>query len=75
MSPPATSSAGHVWIARLELAVAATGVLATMPYIALQLIGMEVAIKALGPHGETPLVLAFLVLALYPIRRACVRRR
>lgn len=49
----------------LELAVAATGVLATMPYIALQLIGMEVAIKALGLHGEIPLVLAFLVLALY----------
>ncbi|MGY8664683.1 sodium:solute symporter [Bradyrhizobium sp. UFLA05-109] len=49
----------------LELAVAATGVLATMPYIALQLIGMEVAIKALGLHGEVPLVLAFLVLALY----------
>ncbi|PDT86618.1 sodium:solute symporter [Bradyrhizobium sp. Y36] len=49
----------------LELAVAATGVLATMPYIALQLIGMEVAIKALGLHGEIPLVVAFLVLALY----------
>lgn len=49
----------------LELAVAATGVLATMPYIALQLIGMEVAIKALGLTGEVPLVLAFLVLALY----------
>ena len=49
----------------LELAVAATGVLATMPYIALQLIGMEVAIKALGLHGELPLIAAFLVLALY----------
>jgi len=49
----------------LELAVAATGVLATMPYIALQLIGMEVAIKALGLSGEVPLILAFLVLALY----------
>jgi len=49
----------------LELAVAATGILATMPYIALQLIGMEVSIKALGVTGEVPLVLAFLVLALY----------
>jgi len=49
----------------LELAVAVTGVLATMPYIALQLIGMEVAIKALGLSGEVPLILAFLVLALY----------
>ena len=49
----------------LELAVAATGILATMPYIALQLIGMEVAIKALGLTGEIPLIVAFLVLALY----------
>ena len=49
----------------LELAVALTGILATMPYIALQLIGMEVAIKALGLVGEIPLVTAFLVLALY----------
>ena len=49
----------------LELAVALTGILATMPYIALQLIGMEVAIKALGVVGEIPLVVAFLVLALY----------
>ena len=49
----------------LELAVAITGVLATMPYIALQLIGMEVVIKALGLNGEIPLVIAFLVLALY----------
>ncbi len=49
----------------LELAVALTGVIATMPYIALQLIGMEVAIKALGLHGEVPLIVAFLVLAFY----------
>ena len=49
----------------LELAVALTGILATMPYIALQLIGMEVAIKALGLVGEIPLIVAFLVLALY----------
>jgi len=49
----------------LELAVAITGVLATMPYIALQLIGMEVVIKALGLNGETPLVIAFLILAIY----------
>lgn len=49
----------------LELAVAITGVVATMPYIALQLIGMEVVIKALGLTGELPLTAAFLVLALY----------
>jgi SSS family solute:Na+ symporter len=49
----------------LELAVALTGVLATMPYIALQLVGMEAVIKALGLQGELPLIGAFLILALY----------
>ena len=49
----------------LELAVALTGVVATMPYIALQLVGMEVVIKALGLTGELPLAAAFIVLALY----------
>ena len=38
---------------------------ATMPYIALQLVGMEVVIKALGLTGELPLVAAFVILALY----------
>src|SRR5665647_2967945 len=45
----------------LELAVAFTGVLATMPYIALQLIGMQVVIQALGLKGELPLIAAFLI--------------
>ena len=49
----------------LELAVAATGVLATMPYIALQLIGMGVVIKALGLPSERSLEVAFIVLALF----------
>src|ERR1051326_2501197 len=49
----------------LELAVAITGVLATMPYIALQLVGMAAVFKALGLHGELPLVVAFIVLAVY----------
>ncbi|ANN79346.1 monocarboxylate uptake permease MctP [Bordetella flabilis] len=49
----------------LELAIAVTGVLATMPYIALQLVGMEVVIKALGLTGEFPLAAAFVILALY----------
>ena len=49
----------------LEFAVALTGVVATMPYIALQLIGMEVVIKALGLTGELPLAAAFVILALY----------
>src|SRR3954453_12481510 len=49
----------------LELAVALTGMVATMPYIALQLIGMGVVIKAMGLTGDLPIVAAFIVLALY----------
>ena len=49
----------------LELAVAITGIVATMPYIALQLIGMGAVIKAMGLTGELPIVAAFVVLALY----------
>src|SRR3979490_2570324 len=45
----------------LELAVAATGVVATMPYIALQLIGIAAVVKALGLSGELPLIVAFAV--------------
>ena len=36
-----------------------------MPYIALQLVGMAAVLKALGLHGELPLAIAFIVLALY----------
>src|ERR1700680_569599 len=50
----------------LELAVAITGMIATMPYIALQLIGMGVVIKAMGLSGDLPIVAAFVILALYP---------
>src|ERR1700761_1828189 len=49
----------------LELAVALPGILATMPYIALQLIGMGVVIKAMGLTGEWPIIASFIVLALY----------
>lgn len=49
----------------LELTVAVTGVIATMPYIALQLVGMTAALKALGLHGEIPLAIAFIILAVY----------
>src|SRR3984893_16065138 len=46
-------------------AVALTGIVATMPYIALQLVGMQVVIKGLGVSGEMPLIVAFVILALY----------
>jgi len=49
----------------LPAAVALTGIVATMPYIALQLVGMQVVIKGLGVSGELPLIIAFLILALY----------
>jgi SSS family solute:Na+ symporter len=58
---------GH---AGLELAVAITGVLATMPYIALQLVGLEKVIAALGVAGQgfmahAPITIAFVILAIY----------
>jgi len=49
----------------LALAIAITGIVATMPYIALQLVGIEVVIAGLGIHGELPLVIAFVILAAY----------
>ncbi len=49
----------------LELAVAVTGMVATMPYIALQLVGMGAVIKTMGPTGDLPIVAAFIILALY----------
>jgi SSS family solute:Na+ symporter len=49
----------------LAAALALTGILATMPYIALQLIGMREVIAALGVKGEWPLIAAFLILAAY----------
>jgi SSS family solute:Na+ symporter len=49
----------------LALAIAVTGIVATMPYIALQLLGIEVVLAGLGIHGEWPLVIAFAILAIY----------
>ena len=54
----------------LALLVAVTGILATMPYIALQLVGIQVVIAAMGftgsgLMGDIPLVVAFAILAAY----------
>ena len=59
----------------LALAVAVTGIIATMPYIALQLVGIEVVTAALGFNYfftlpllgkvSAPLLAAFVVLAAY----------
>jgi SSS family solute:Na+ symporter len=57
----------------LALAVAVTGILATMPYIALQLVGMQVVLQVMGIGNandnwfqqDLPLFIAFGVLAAY----------
>lgn len=54
----------------LGLVMAVTGLLATMPYIALQLIGIQMVVAALGfPMqgfwAEVPLCIAFLILAVF----------
>src|SRR5499426_2583760 len=56
---------GNRWLA---LAITITGLVATMPYIALQLVGIQVVIGALGISGtgwagEAPLIIAFVILA------------
>jgi SSS family solute:Na+ symporter len=58
---------GNPWLA---LAVAFTGILATMPYIALQLVGIQVVIGAMGVEtsgffGDLPLIIAFVILAAF----------
>lgn len=49
----------------LSLAVALTGMLATMPYIALQMIGIGVVFDAMGVGGDVPVILVFGVTAAY----------
>jgi SSS family solute:Na+ symporter len=52
----------------LATSVAVAGIAATMPYIALQLIGLESVLRVLGVPGGWPLTAAFVVLALYTFR-------
>ena len=49
----------------LALLVAITGILAVMPYIALQMYGMEVVIAQMGVPVEVSLIIAFGFLAAY----------
>jgi solute:Na+ symporter, SSS family len=58
---------GNRWLA---LAVTLTGIVATMPYIALQLVGLQVVIGGLGVTGtgfaaDLPLLIAFVILAAF----------
>jgi len=54
----------------LALLIALTGIVATMPYIALQLVGLESVLRTMGINGSgivghLPLLIAFVILALY----------
>ena len=71
---PADFVQGRYGSRGLALAVAVTGIIATMPYIALQLVGIEVVLQVMGVGGGThagfvqkdlPLLIAFAVLAAY----------
>ncbi|GAA2256439.1 sodium:solute symporter family protein [Kitasatospora cystarginea] len=71
---PADFVRGRYGSRALSAAVALTGILATMPYIALQLVGIQAVLDTLGIGGGTsgnwfmkdlPLFLAFAVLAAY----------
>ncbi|MEK9279245.1 MULTISPECIES: sodium:solute symporter [unclassified Bradyrhizobium] len=58
---------GNRWLA---LAMAVTGIVATLPYIALQLVGLQVVIGGMGVSGEgyagdLPLLFAFIILAAF----------
>jgi SSS family solute:Na+ symporter len=58
---------GNRWLA---LAITVTGIVATMPYIALQLVGLQVVLGGLGLSGtglaaDIPLIIAFLILAAF----------
>ncbi|WBQ07212.1 monocarboxylate uptake permease MctP [Kribbella sp. CA-293567] len=68
---PADFVGGRYGSRGLSLAVAVTGILATMPYIALQLVGMQAVFETMGLGGKNllekdlPLLIAFAVLAAY----------
>jgi len=70
---PADFIRGRYGSRGLALAVAVTGILATMPYIALQLVGIQAVLTVLGVGSSSgnafvkdlPLIIAFIVLAGY----------
>jgi solute:Na+ symporter, SSS family len=70
---PADFVEGRYGSKGLGLAVAVTGIVATMPYIALQLVGMQVVLQVMGLQSSSdnwfvkdlPLFVAFVILAAY----------
>jgi solute:Na+ symporter, SSS family len=70
---PAEFARGRFGSQGLGIAVTVTGILASMPYIALQLVGIESVLTVMGVGGvstnafvrDLPLIIAFIVLAAY----------
>ncbi|MGH3671951.1 MAG: sodium:solute symporter family protein, partial [Pseudonocardiaceae bacterium] len=67
---PADFVLGRYGSATLALLVAVTGIVATMPYIALQLARLEAVLRTMGLNGaglagHAPLFVAFVILAVY----------
>src|SRR5215213_6939079 len=62
---PADFVRGRHGSSTLALMIAITGIVATMPYIALQLVGIGAVMRTMGVEGEWPLVIAFVILAAY----------
>ena len=65
---PADYVKGRFGSPTLALAIALTGVVATMPYIALNLIGIQATLQVIGLNGHWPLIVAFIVLAAFTYR-------
>src|SRR4051812_23774919 len=69
--PPADFVRTRFGSPTLALLIAITGIVATMPYLALQLVGIEAVLKTMGVTGESavarhlPIIIAFAVLAAY----------
>ncbi|MFD5243065.1 monocarboxylate uptake permease MctP [Amycolatopsis sp. NPDC058340] len=67
---PADFVRGRFGSPTLALLIAITGIVATMPYIALQLVGLEAVLRTMGINGSgivghLPLLVAFIILAVY----------
>ena len=62
---PADFVQGRFGSKTLAFVIALTGIVATMPYIALQMFGIEVSVAQMGINPELALIIAFLILAAY----------
>lgn len=62
---PADFVRGRFGSPTLALLVAITGIVATMPYIALQLVGIQAVLTVMGVTGHLPIIIAFAILAVY----------